>query len=75
MAKRPGDTRRALTEDELGRIRTRLSTMSMTGVYDFYHAAHLRCTLRDGKAPPAREVQEFVQAWKELRKWNRTEPV
>ena len=41
--------------------------MSITGVTDFYQSAHLRCALKE-KPPDPRTVQEFIQAWREIRK-------
>jgi hypothetical protein len=44
-----------------------LPTMSITGVRDFYFSAYLRCRLDGEEVPSARAIQEFVQAWKQLR--------
>jgi len=42
--------------------------MSITGLQDFYRAAYYRCRLETATVPPARAIQELVQAWKALRK-------
>lgn len=68
MAKRPEVSKSVLSVEDLGELRKRLSTMSMTGLRDLYHAAHYRCRLQDGKAPIGRDIQELVQVWKELRR-------
>jgi hypothetical protein len=60
-----------LTRDELVELRTRLERMSVTAVHDFYFSAHLRCQLkRDGELPAPRDIQELVQAWKQIRSWS-----
>jgi hypothetical protein len=59
---------RPLTPAEVQALRTKLASMSITGIRDFYFAAHWRCRLEQGTVPSARAVQELVQAWKELRK-------
>jgi hypothetical protein len=60
---------RQMTPDELAAFRLRLSRMSPTALLDAYYAAWTRCKMeRDGKPPPARFIQELVQAWKALRK-------
>ena len=58
-----------LSNQELEELRQRFSRMSMTALADAYHAAWTRCKMEHGgKVPPARFVQELVQAWRELRK-------
>jgi hypothetical protein len=70
MAKRPDyspDT--PLTPEALERLRSQFAKLSITGLYDAYNAAWLQCKVeRNGRAPRAENVQEFVQVWKELRK-------
>ncbi len=68
MARREVPEKLILTTDELAALRKRLSQMSVTGLEDFYRAAHFRCGLRDGSFPRPRDVQELVTAWKELRR-------
>lgn len=57
-----------LSEAELQQLRRKLSTMSVTALGDFYRAAYYRCRLEGYAVPPARAIQELVQAWKALRK-------
>jgi hypothetical protein len=58
-----------MTPDELAALRLRLSRMSPTALLDAYFAAWTRCKMeRDGNPPPARFLQELVQAWKALRR-------
>jgi hypothetical protein len=58
-----------MTPEELAALRLRLSRMSPTALLDNYFAAWTRCKMQgDGKPPPARLIQELVQAWKALRK-------
>ena len=58
-----------LSVDELIELRKKLSTMSVTGLQDFYRAAYYRCRLENEGVPPARAIQELVQAWKAMRGW------
>jgi hypothetical protein len=69
VAKRPDVSKPVLSKDDLAELQRKLSTMSVTGLRDFYHAAHYRCRLQDGSTPLARDIQELVQAWKEMRRW------
>jgi hypothetical protein len=55
-----------LNFEELAALRRRLSTMSMTALHDFYFAAYLHCRPENGSLPTARQIQELVQAWKQL---------
>jgi hypothetical protein len=57
-----------LSKEELNQLHRKLSTMSVTGLYDFYRAAYHRCRLEGYALPPARAIQELVQAWKAIRK-------
>jgi hypothetical protein len=56
-----------LSREDIAVLRKKLASMSITGVADFYHSAYLRCALKE-KSPDPRTVQEFIQAWKEIRK-------
>ena len=69
MARRPPPPDEVLSRAELKELQRRLSMMSMTAVQDFYRAAHGHCRLDYGQLPSARQVQEFVTVWKQLRKW------
>lgn len=70
LAKRPDfSPDRPLSAQQLDELRQRFSRMSMTGLYDAYHAAWTRCKMeRDGKPPKAEFIQTLVQVWRELRK-------
>lgn len=57
-----------LSEEELNLLRRKLSTMSLTALYDFYRAAYHRCRIEGYAIPPASAIQELVQAWKAIRK-------
>ena len=57
-----------LSKEELSQLQRKLQTMSLTGLYDYYRAAYHRCRLEGYAIPPARAIQELVQAWKAIRK-------
>lgn len=57
-----------LSKQELADLQRKLANMSITGLEDFYRAAHYRCQLDGHSIPPARAIQEMVQAWKALRR-------
>ncbi len=58
-----------MTPEQLADLRRQFAKLSLTSLYDAYHAAWLRCKAeRDGRAPRAIHIQELVQVWKELRK-------
>jgi hypothetical protein len=57
-----------LSRDDLDKLRQRLATMSVTGLHDFYFAAHFRCRLEGARIPAALDIQELVQAWKAIRR-------
>ena len=59
---------RLMTPEELAALRQRLSQMSPPALLDAYYAVWTRCEMeRYGNPPPARFIQELVQAWKALR--------
>jgi hypothetical protein len=69
MANKPDFTPdQPLQSETLAELRRRFAQLSITGLFDAYNAAWLRKVERNGRAPRAADVQEFVQAWKELRK-------
>lgn len=74
MARRP-DPRKAeeiLSREHLQELGYNLAHMSMSAVLDFYQRAYRDCRIINSHTfPPARAVQELVQAWKQLRKWRR----
>jgi len=57
-----------LSRQDLADLQRKLATMSITGLQDFYRSAYDRCRLESAAVPPPRAIQEFVQAWKALRK-------
>lgn len=70
MARRPNTgPKETLTPAELGALRTRLEGMKTYELEIFYKATHNACRYEvNGRVPCPRIVQEFVQAWKALRK-------
>jgi hypothetical protein len=60
-----------LNEAELVALRLRLSTMSLNDLESFYRATHNACRYTETRAPAPAVVQEFVQAWKQLRRVKR----
>ena len=69
VAKRPEVPMPVMSREELVELQRKLATMSVTGLQDFYRAAYYRCRLENNGVPPARALQELVQAWKALRHW------
>jgi hypothetical protein len=71
MAHRPDPTRREeiLNSDDLKALGSSLARLSASAVRDFYERAYNRCRITSRDFPPARAIQELVQAWKQLRKW------
>jgi hypothetical protein len=59
------------TEEDLEKLRERLSGMSDEALQRFYDAAWQVCRLERGKPPRAPFVQQLVGAWKELAKRER----
>jgi hypothetical protein len=70
MARRPNSgSRETLTTVELEALRVRLSAMKPFELEIFYKATHNACRYNvNGRVPCPRAIQEFVQAWKALRK-------
>jgi hypothetical protein len=60
-----------LNEAELAALRQRLSTMNIHDLESFYKATHNACRYTETRAPAPAVVQEFVQAWKQLRRVKR----
>jgi hypothetical protein len=74
MARRPdsGTKEEIWTREDLKEILRNLSLLSEHGVREFYERAYRECRIINSHTfPPARAVQELVQAWKQLRKWRR----
>jgi hypothetical protein len=70
MARRPHTaSRETLTATELATLRTRLAAMKPFEIEILYKATHNACRYSvNGRVPCPRAIQEFVQAWKALRK-------
>jgi hypothetical protein len=72
MARRPDLAKHEdmLTSQDLKDLRHSLAHLSESAVRDFYQRAYRDCRIINSHTfPPARAVQELVQAWKQLRKW------
>ena len=71
MARRPdfGKRDEILSREDLRALRDSLAHLSVSHVQDFYRRAYEQCRLSGRDFPPARSIQELVQAWKQLRKW------
>jgi len=60
------------TREDLKEIMHNPSLLSEHSVREFYERAYRECRIINRHTfPPARAVQELVQAWKQLRKWRR----
>jgi len=70
MARRPNTgSRETLTAEQLAELRARLTAMKPFELETFYKATHNACRYNvNGRVPCPRAIQEFVQAWKALRK-------
>jgi hypothetical protein len=73
MARRPDITQREeiLSREDLKALSDSLAHLSVSAVRDFYERAYNGCRITARDFPPARAVQELVQAWKQLRKWRK----
>jgi hypothetical protein len=73
MTRRPDINRREdfMSREDLKALGNSLAHLSPSSVRDFYERAYQRCRMSDRDFPPARALQELVQAWKLLRKWRR----
>jgi len=73
MARRPDINRQeeVMSREDLSALGRSLALLSPSAVRDFYERAYQRCRISDRDFPPARAIQELVQAWKLLRKWRR----
>jgi hypothetical protein len=70
MARRPElGEEKIWSSEELKEIARNLALLSAQGVREFYERAYRECRISGRDFPPARAVQELVQAWKQLRKW------
>jgi hypothetical protein len=71
MARRREIKDEKLSEAELAALRQRLSAMPLYELETFYKAVHNVCGNIQLRAPAPAVVQEFVQAWKALRRVKR----
>ena len=71
MARRPDIKWRedVLSREDLEALGNSLAHLGPSSVRDFHERAYQRCRISDRDFPPARAIQELVQAWKQLRKW------
>jgi hypothetical protein len=68
MARRREISNEKLSEADLVALRQRLSTMTLHDLESFYKATHNACRYTEIRAPAPAVIQEFVQAWKQLRR-------
>ena len=73
MSRRPefGKREEVLSREDLKALGQSLAHLSISAVRDFYERAYNRCRITGRDFPPARAIQELVQAWKQLRKWRK----
>jgi len=74
MARRPsfGGGEKIWSAEDLKEIGRNLALLSEHAVREVYQRAYRECAIINGSTfPPARAIQELVQAWKQLRKWRR----
>jgi hypothetical protein len=57
-----------MSEIEIEQLRRNLSLLSAQSVENFYRETHQACEVE--RKPGPRAIQQLVQAWKQLRKWN-----
>jgi hypothetical protein len=62
---------RPLTEKELEALQQNLARLSEPSVKQVYQQAWEECRMKGERLPPAKAVQQLVQAWKQLWKWQR----
>jgi hypothetical protein len=58
-----------MSPEELGKLRSSLSPISLSAARHAYHTAYARCRMVNDRVPSARSIQEPVQVWKQL--WKR----
>jgi PP-loop superfamily ATP-utilizing enzyme len=74
MARRPefGKQEKVWSTEDLKEISRNLAVLSEHAVREVYQRAYRECAIINSSTfPPARSIQELVQAWKQLRKWRR----
>ena len=57
-----------MSKGEIEELRRNLSLLSPSSVENFHRETHKACELE--RKPTPRAIQQLVQAWKQLRKWN-----
>jgi hypothetical protein len=58
-----------MREEELEQLRQNVAKLSEDGVRRFYRLAWEDCRMKGDRLPPAKAVQQLVQAWKQLWRW------
>ena len=58
-----------MSPEELEKLRSSLSRISLSAARHAYHTAYARCRMVNDRVPSARSIQELVQVWKQL--WKR----
>ena len=66
-----GVEERPLNKNELEQLRHNLALLSDDSVRTLYRRAWEECRMRGEHLPPAKAVQQLVQAWKQLWRWRR----
>jgi hypothetical protein len=66
---RMAEPERPLTEQELKAVQQNLSRLSEDSVKQTYRQAWEDCRMKGDRLPPAKAVQQLVQAWKQLWRW------
>ena len=62
---------RPLTQQELKSLQQNLSRLSEPSVKKVYRQAWEECMMKGERLPPAKAIQQLVQAWKQLWRWQR----
>jgi hypothetical protein len=57
-----------MTPAEIEQLRHNISLLSAQSVENFYRETHKACEVE--RKPGPRAIQQLVQAWKQLRRWN-----
>jgi lysozyme family protein len=63
------EPQRPLTEHELKDLQQNLARLSEPSVKQVYQQAWEECRIKGERLPPAKAIQQLVQAWKQL--WKR----
>ena len=65
----PVEPDRPLTKEELDQLQHNLALLSPHSVRQAYDQAWEECRMKGERLPPAKAVQQLVQAWKQLWRW------